>query len=245
MITRAKELCLHSIKKERIANDTYSFYFDRTNIDLNFLPGQYVRMTLDIKNPDNRGNSRFFTIASSPLDRKYIMITTKIIQSSFKKTLTELVPGEKVKFFGPMGGFILNEKVKDHRVFLAGGVGMTPFHSMIVYAFSKNLSIPITLITSFSTAEEVFWYEKLKDITKKNHEIKVVYTVSHPKEFNVRWRGETGRISEGLIKKYVPNILEPIYYIVGPPAMVAAMEQIVWNMGIAQERIAIENFTGY
>lgn len=245
MAIQPKEFYLPFVKKEKVAKDTYSFYWDSTNIDLNFLPGQYIRMTLDIKNPDNRGNSRLFTIASSPLEKKYIMITTKIIESSFKKRLMILKPRELVRFFGPMGGFILDEEEKVQRVFLAGGIGITPFHSMITYAFSKKLSIPITLLVSFSTAEDVFWYEKLQDIARKNPNIRVIYTLSHPEESKVQWKGEKGRISEGLIKKYVSNILEPQYLIVGPPAMVAAIEEVVKNMGVPNEKIFVENFTGY
>ena len=211
----------------------------------NFLPGQYIRMTLDIDNTDNRGNSRFFTIASSPLEKKYIMITTKIIESSFKKRLMILKPQELVRFFGPMGGFVLDEEEKEKRVFLAGGIGITPFHSMITYAHSKNLSIPITLIVSFSSVEDLVFYEELTDITKRNQFIKIVYTVSHPESSRIKWTGETGRISEGLIKKYIPNILEPQYFIVGPPAMVAAIEEVVRNMGVEGKKTFIENFTGY
>lgn len=234
-------------KKEKVAKDTYSFYFDRVkrgfaSKQFDFLPGQYVRMTLDIKNPDDRGTSRSFTIASSTLDNDHIMITTRIIKSSFKKRMVELVPGEKVKFFGPIGGFFLDEKDKDSRVFLAGGIGITPFHSMIIYAFTKKLTIPLTLIVSFSRVEDMFFYDELSNISKENPLIKIVYVITHPDE---KWKGETGRISGDLIKKYVPNILDPKYFIVGPSAMVAAMEEVVKNMGAPNEKIFIENFTGY
>ena len=253
MVITPKEFFLPFIKKEKVAKDTYSFYFDRVSAHSGwtFLPGQYIRMTLDVKNPDNRGNSRFFTIASSPLEKQHIMITTKIIQSpvpdgagksSFKKRLMILKPQELVRFFGPMGGFLLDEKEKEKRVFLAGGIGITPFHSMITYADKKHLSIPITLIVSFSSVEDLVFYEELANIARENPYIKIIYTITHP---DVRWRGETGRISEGLIKKYVSNIFEPQYLIVGPPAMVATMEEIVLKMGVPNERIFIENFTGY
>lgn len=116
---------------------------------------------------------------------------------------------------------------------------------MITYAFSKNLSIPITLLVSFSTTEDIFWHEKLQGIVKKNPYIRVIYTISHPEESKVQWNGETGRISEALIKKYVPDIFKPLYYIVGPPAMVAAIEETVRKIGVSNERIFIENFTGY
>jgi len=245
MTVQQKEFYVPFVKKEQLAKDTYSFYFDRAKLDFNFLPGQYVRMAIPIKNPDNRGNSRPFTISSSPLEKNHIMITTKIIQSSFKKKLTELAPGEKVKFFGPLGGFVLKEEEKDERVFLAGGIGITPFHSMITYVHKKDLSISITLFVSFSTVEDLIFYEELSDIAKKNPYIKLVYTVSHPEGLNVQWSGETGRISETLIKKYTEDINKPLYYIVGPPAMVSTMEEIVRKMGISNKKIFIESFTGY
>lgn len=253
MSTAPKDFRLPFIKKEKVAKDTHSFYFDRskTPSDWDFLPGQYIRMTLDIDNPDNRGNSRSFTVASSPLEKDYIMITTKIIQSrvpygtrksSFKKRLMMLKSQELARFFGPMGGFILNEEEKEKRVFLAGGIGITPFHSMITYANVKKLSIPITLIISFSSVEDLVFYEELSNIAKENSYIKIIYTITHP---DVKWKGETGRISEALIKKYVPDIFKPQYFIVGPPAMVAAIEEVVRNMDVPSKKIFIENFTGY
>ena len=239
-----KEFYLPLTKKEQLTKDVYSFYFKRPQ-DLDFLPGQYIRMILPIEKKDERGDSRFFTIASSPLEKDKIMITTRVIKSSFKKKLAELNIGERAKFFGPMGGFVLNEQDKDSRVFLAGGIGITPFHSMITYAHAKNLTIPITLIVSFSRVEDMVFYEELLDIAKKDSYIKIIYTVSHPEESDKPWNGEIGRVSEDLIKKYVPSFLNPLYYIVGPPKMVAVIEDVVKNMGVPNEKIFIENFTGY
>jgi len=278
MATVSKEFHLSFFKKEKVAEETYSFYFGSAKQSFSFLPGQYVRMTLDIKSPDNRGNSRSFTIASSPLQKGHIMITTKVVEnrtlpfrhsgkpkahpeslttirdagqasmtafgicSSFKKKLLGLKMGNMVKFFGPMGGFILNEEEKNPRVFLAGGIGITPFHSMITYANVKKLSIPITLVVSFSSVEDLVFYEELSNIAKENSYIKTIYTITHP---DVRWKGEAGRISEELIKKYVQGIFKPQYFIVGPPAFVAAIEETIRKMGVSNERIFIENFTGY
>ena len=244
-MVQPKEFYFPFVKKEKLARDTYSFYFDPAERGFNFLPGQYVRMTLDIKNVDSRGSSRSFTISSSPLEKDHIAITTKIIESSFKKRMLKLAAGEKVKFFGPMGGFVLDEKEKGQRVFLAGGIGITPFHSMITYSHKKKLSIPITLIVSFSSVEDLVFYKELSDIAKENPYIKIIYTVSHPEESDKPWNGEIGRVSEDLIKKYVPSFLNPLYYIVGPPKMVAAIEEVVKNMGVRNEKIFIENFTGY
>lgn len=242
MGTKPESFYLPFVKKEKIAKDTYSFYFDSAKQNFSFLAGQYVDMILPIKNPDYRGSERSFTIASSPLNKKYLMITTKIMKSSFKKALVSLKPDQAVEFNGPWGEFVFKEEETFPRVFLAGGIGITPFHSTIAYAHSKILSIPITLFVSFSRWEDVVFYKELSDISKENPNVKIIYTITHP---DPQWKGETGRISEGLMKKYVLDISDPRYYIVGPPNMVADMEEIVVKMGVPSEKIFIENFSGY
>lgn len=209
-----KEYYLAFIKKEKVSKDAYSFYFNRA---FNFLPGQYIRMTLDIENPDKRGISRSFTISSSPLE-DYMTVTTRIIQSSFKKKLANLVPGAKVKIFGPLGSFLFNEEDKSSRIFLGGGIGITPFHSMVTFSNAKKLAIPINLFVSFSTVDEIIFREELEEISKNNPNIKIIYTITHPEEtppeadqpLADKWEGETGRISESLIKKYLLDVQSPI-----------------------------------
>ncbi len=143
-----KDFSLLFLIKVQVAKDAYSFYFDRKNRELDFLPGQYVRVTLQIENPDERGKSRFFTISSSPLEKDYIVITTRVIQSSFKKTLQTLTTGIKVSFFGPTGQFVFREEEKIPHVFLAGGIGITPFHSMITYVNEKHIDVSIILFVA-------------------------------------------------------------------------------------------------
>src|SRR5258708_3228613 len=100
MQTPAKEFFLPFLRREQITENVYSLFFDRRDVKFTFLPGQYIRMVLPHKNPDNRGTSRFFTIASSPLEKDHFMITTKLIQSSFKMTLLSLTAGTPVKMYG-------------------------------------------------------------------------------------------------------------------------------------------------
>lgn len=244
MITTPREFTLPFLRREKLSEDTWAFYFDRRKDPFDFLPGQWVRITLAIKNPDKRGASRIFSLASSPLENEYALIATRIIESAFKKKLMELVPQTPVRFFGPSGQFILAEAEKIPQVFLAGGIGITPFRSMLVYALQKKLAIPLTLLASFANVEDIVFQNELEEIGTKHPSIRIVYTVSKPQEPTYSG-AETGRISEELIRKYTSDVAGSLYYIAGPPLMVSAMEQIVEEMGISQNLIRKENFVGY
>lgn len=243
--TPQQEMMLPFLKKEQVAKDTCSFFFDRKGVAYDFLPGQYNRVTLPITATDGRGNSRFFTVSSSPLEKDYLTITTKQGPSDFKKALFNLTQNEKMKFLGPMGGFVLHDEDMFDRVFLAGGIGITPFHSMITYSAAKNLQIPLVLFVSFSVPEEIVFYEELTTIAKEHSNIKIIYTITRPQESQQKWFGVTGRISEDLLKRYVSDITKPTYYIVGPPPMVEGTEKLLEQMGIAPEKVKVEQFTGY
>ena len=238
----ASKFSLPFIKKEKIAKNTFSFYFDKSKNPFDFQPGEYLRMTLDIKNPDARGSSRYFTIAASPLEKE-IIITTKIIKSSFKKELLNLKKGQEVSFFGPMGNFVIDKNDKKAQVFLAGGIGITTFYSMIKYLYKKSKNIKITLIVSFSNEDQLIYKEELDEISRKNSNIKINYTLTRP--IQKKWKGEIGRIDADKIKKLIDNYLDSKYYIVGPDEMVEEIKGVVKSLNISEESVNAENFEGY
>ena len=116
---------------------------------------------------------------------------------------------------------------------------------MLTYPGAQKLFLPLTLFVSFSTTEDLLFYDEFSETARNNSNIKIIYTITRPEESQGVWKGEVGRISEALIKKYVKDILKQTYYIAGPPKMVSAMEAIVKNMGIPEEKIFKENFVGY
>lgn len=249
------------VRKEQVSKDAFAFYFERSQ-DFSFTAGQYIKVILPHENPDQRGTTRLFSIITSPLNTNEFGIATRILQSSFKKALAALEPGIPVQFSGPRGVFVLDESDQAPRVLLAGGVGVTPFHSIVLYAAEKQLTIPLTLFVSFSTADDVMFYEELKEASEKNSNIKIVYTVTRPEESPASqarrggqgesvagrhkpWQGEIGRISQELINKYVQNVSDSIYMLAGPPPMVEAMNAILGEMGVSVDKIKRENFTGY
>lgn len=237
-------LQLPLIRQEEVAKDTRSFYFQRTQ-EFDFHPGQYITMHFGQKNDDYDNLTHDFTIASSPLITDHILITTKTTShSNFKEHMLKLQPGQKVRFSSPRGGFYFKEEIKNY-VFLAGGIGITPFRSMLEFITHKNLNNLVTLIASFSTTEDIVYYDELTKLADIHSNIKVIYTVSRPEESKKSWSGETGRITSDLIKRHIEDVTLPKFLIVGPPTMVSSMEETVNNMNVQDEQIQIESFTGY
>lgn len=236
---------LRFIRKEKISqNDTYTFYFERKNLPFTFLPGQYLRLTFP-NLEDERGNSRFFTISSSPTEEEYITITTRIIKSPFKFCLLKLQKGDSVEFRGPFGRFVLDENDKRSHIFIAGGIGITPFRSMIFYAKDKKLSIPMTLFASFSLSEDVIWKEELLELEKTIPNLKSIFTVTKHENSKVPWKGVVGRLDQNKFLKYISNPTELIYFIVGPTGLVESLKSTILELGVKDENIHIENFPGY
>lgn len=243
---KAEKFELIFLKKEKLNKNTFTFYFSRVkrgSVSFDFNPGQYLKLFLNIENPDERGTSRYFTISSSPTDKDYLTITTRIIKSSFKLKLASLVPGEKVRSFGPLGYFEFDPKSKKQNIFLSGGMGITPFHSILKFVDYKRIDFRITLISSFSTKEEIIFYDELKKIESKNPNVKVIYTLTKNKSLTKEF--ENGRINEELIKKHVSGYKNAKYFIVGPESFEFFMFEIIQEMGIKEENIFKENFPGY
>ncbi len=225
----SKEFFLPFVKKEQVAKHTYSFYFSAKGgpaFGWDFLPGQYIRMVLPHERADTRGTSRFFTVASSPTEKNYLMITTRVIRSTFKKRLASLVSGEKVRFFGPMGNLVLRDQEKESLVLMAGGMGITPFRSVIKYAGDKNLHVKLTLLVSFSATEEMIFYDELTKIASEHSNIKVVYLSS-------------GRSPAG----HLPGGAK--YYVAGSPEMVEATKQLLESLRTPEEKVLTESFIDY
>ena len=233
---------LKFLKKEKVSRDVFAFYFSRNKSSFNFVAGQYFHLYLPVKNEKGRGNSRMFTIASSPLEKDYIFIATKKGNSFFKKKLFNLDPKTAVKFYGPSGNIVVDESGKNSYVFLSLGIGITPFRSIIKYVNQKKIKIPIILLASFSMKEDMIFFDELKQAEKENSNIKVVYTLTSPAK---DWEGETGRITSELIKKYVRKINNNFYFIVGSPAGIIELEEKVLEAGVSEDKIFLEDFEGY
>jgi len=229
-----QNLELHVIETKQETPTIKSIKLEKNNFD--YKPGQYAMTDLETGDDES---VHPLSIASSPTEN-FLMFSTKISGSSFKKKFDWLKPGDKVKIKGPIGIFTLNESFKNI-VFLGGGIGITPFRNMIKYATDKKLPINLTLIYSNKTPDEICYREEWSIFEKQNPNLKVINTITEDQ----LWQGRKGRIDEGLIKEFCDDLSNTLFYICGPPAMVEGLSQLLKSMNIPQQNIKIEKFAGY
>lgn len=238
-----KKLELEVMENKKITLDVQAIKLDLGGNDFAYKPGQYVNMTLEVEN-DPKGNTRQFSIASSPTE-DFLMFATKISDSPFKQKFSKLEKGDVVKVRGPFGQFILEEDPNKQHVMLSGGIGITPLRAMIKYATDKKLPLKIVLLYSNKTPEEIAFSEEFEKWEKQNENLKIVNTITRPEESKEKWEGKTGRIDDRMIREFVPDFKKAEFYVVGPPGMVDAMVDILEEMKISEEQINVEHFTGY
>jgi ferredoxin-NADP reductase len=226
-------------EKRDEARGTKSFFWQPKS-PVSFAPGQYLYYTLPHLNyPDARGATRSFTIASSPTENNSLRLTTRIRQESgYKKTLDELPIGTEIETQGPNGTFIFDEKETGPHIFLAGGIGITPFRSMIKYVADRNLKNQIYLIYSNSDSDITF-KKDLDEIAEAHPNIKIQYIISSVE----------GHLDEPKISKLTGNwkleITKCICWLCGPPPFIDAVHEILTKMGVPSGKIRFEKFTGY
>jgi ferredoxin-NADP reductase/nitrite reductase/ring-hydroxylating ferredoxin subunit len=214
-----------------------------------YIAGQYAFLDIGNVYDDPKGPVRHFTIASSPTE-EFILISTRIRDSPYKKRLDSLQIGTEVKVRGPLGKFTLHEDYSKPAVFLSGRIGVTPFRSMIKYATDKKLPIRIIMFDSNRNEQNILFRTDFENCSKTNENIRIIYTITDEQNVtaNKEWSGEKGKIDMAMLKRHLePDDLEKsIFYICGPPAMLKAMQEILeQNLRIPTERIKVEEFTGY
>ncbi|HEV8601381.1 MAG TPA: RnfABCDGE type electron transport complex subunit D, partial [Patescibacteria group bacterium] len=238
----AGKIILKLTKTENAAPNTVSFWFEPLK-KMNFTAGQFLEWTVAHRKPDLRGFRRWFTIAASPSENM-LMLTTKFSEksSSFKQALKDIKPGDEITATGPDGEFVLPKATQEKLVFIAGGIGITPFRSMVKYLLDTNQSQPIVLMYSNRTAADIAFRPVWEEAQKK-FGLKAVYTITDevPKD----WQGRVGFIDPKMIKEEVPDWQERTFYVSGPEPMVQAFVKMLAGMGIADKKIRRDYFPGY
>ena len=234
---------IHLKERRQETADVMSFTFDLADQSFTYRPGQYVNYELDsLAFPDERGPQRHFTISSSPTEKGILRFTTRMRGSGFKETLRHAPLGYELTAGMAAGRFVLPAGETRRHSFIAGGIGVTPFRSMLRYAVDAKEPIhALMFYFNHSSAEIVFRHE-LEEIARQMPTFSLVQVLSQPE---TGWTGERGKLDESLVRKYVPKADRSIYWISGPPAMVNAYQDLLKAIGVEEEAVRIDKFTGY
>jgi ferredoxin-NADP reductase len=197
---------------------------------ITYLPGQWMYVS-----KDKLSDRRQFTISSAPTE-KNISFTTKYTESDFKEMLWDLKEDDNLEIDGPHGNFFLDTKSNSAKLFLCGGMGVTPFRSMLRYACDNKLDQDTVLLYSSKTKADIVFEKELKDITAK-----VFFTLTHEE---ARSGYQSGKINSGLVKKTVPDYKEREWWVCGSSQFVDAMITLAAKMQVKQQ-VRSEDYPGY
>jgi ferredoxin-NADP reductase len=232
--------------KERIqlSPDVYDFVFAPPR-QLAFAPGQYMEWTLGHRDPDSRGNRRYFTLASSPTEPD-LRLGVKFYResSSFKKAMLAMDENSEIVASQLAGDFVLPANPRQKCVFLAGGIGITPFRSMIQYLLDTHQRRPIVLFYANKTVDDIV-YRDVFDRAQRELGIKVVYTLTNARNLPASWKGRVGRLSPQLIRANVPDYHDCTFFISGPNQMVDSFKGVLRDLGIKGSRVKTDFFPGF
>ncbi len=217
--------------------DTTSFRFPRpTGFD--YKPGQYMIVTIK---SDGKELTHPFSLSSSPTDSEFIEFTKKLTSSEYSTQLKAMKKGDSARIDGPYGKFTCEceyEKI----LFLAGGIGITPFYSIMKFCTDNRLPTSMILLYGARNLNEVAFQKELEDMQERNKNLRVIYVLNEPP---VGWTGKVGFVTADLIKQEIPDYKDREFYACGPPGMVIAMQKVVSALGLPEKQLRLELFVGH
>lgn len=223
---------------EVVAKNIQRFWF-RPPHKLEYTAGQYIELHLPHPNPDERGIRHWFTLSSSPTEDN-IFITTKFAperSSTFKQTLKALKPGTEVEMVEPEGDFVLPDDPKRPLVFVAGGIGITPFRSMIKYLSDKGEKRDIHLIYALNDLDQAVYLDLFK-----SYGLELTLVVKDPP---ADWQDERGGLDADRILNLIGDLDNKLVYISGPEPMVETFHDDLIAKGVPEDQLKTDYFPNY
>lgn len=225
------------VRSNEEAPNIYSYYFTPEK-PLRYLPGQFIELALPHDSPDERGIRRWFTLTSIESDNE-LRITTNLSEqsSSLKQHIRSLKTGDTIDISEPMGDFVLPRDASISLVFVAGGMGVTPFVSMFRYLTEIGEHRDIRFLYAVHSEDDII-FQDVFDAAN----IHATVVVSEPSE---AWGGERGHLSAEHILKLAEPAPESLLYLTGPEPMIEELQKDLLAQGIPDNRLVTDFFHGY
>jgi glycine betaine catabolism B len=220
------------ILSQPVKGNVRSFIFEPVQ-PTDWQPGQYFHYVLPHEHADDRGTERWFTNAAAPSEG-HVMISTRIDaerSSSFKQALLTLRPGDEIETDGPEGDFTITDETRNY-IFVAGGIGITPFRSILAEADAQKQKLNVTLLYA-NRDHEIPFSEELDKFAHNNPNLRIEYIV------------QPDRINAEVLKQHIEAVENPLVYISGPEPMVKDFSQLLTDLGLPPEAVKLDDFPGY
>jgi ferredoxin-NADP reductase len=231
-------------QREEVAEGTMAFHFEQPP-GFAFKPGQAIDLILSDPALASTDAARHaFSIVSAPHEGK-LVVATRMRDSAFKNALSRLPVGGAAQVEGPFGALTLHNKLARAAVLVAGGVGITPFMSMLRHAAHAGVQRQLVLLYSNRRPEDAAFLTELQRLEGDNPDFRLVATMTRMAQSRLPWMGETGAIDEALLKRVALELPDPVYYVAGPPAMVAGLRATLERAGVDGDDVRSEEFYGY
>jgi len=232
------------VDRQRVARDTMAFWFDANGTSFEFRAGQHADFGFTHPSVGNESdNSRTFSLASSPQEKGPIMIAMRMRKTDFKNALMAAALGTKFIVSRASGSFTLHRDITRPAVFLAGGIGITPIRSIIQQAAQDRLPHKLYLFYSNREADDAAFLEEFEGMGTQNPNFLLISTVTGHR--TVAWPFEKGHINREMLRRYLPGLNGPVYYIAGPSGMVSAMTDLLRSSGVSDDDMKTEEFGNY
>jgi ferredoxin-NADP reductase len=230
-------------EKQEVARGTLLVTFDLLGEEMDFTPGQYFHVTLpNLGDNDDRGLRRHITVVTSPNEKGVLGFATRLRDSAFKRTLRKLPVGSEVEVEAPKGKFGLPEDPSRPLVFVAGGIGITVFRSMLRYISEEQLPYRVTLIYSNRDRESTAFLDELRELEQALPDFRLVLTMTQ----DTGWEEETRKVDAEFVQDYLGDDLDQYTFMVaGPPAMAEGVQAALRTAGVRDENVIVERYSGY
>ena len=231
------------VKETReVAQGTLLVVFDLQGEEVDFRPGQYFWVELlESQHEDERGLRRHFSVVTSPTERGVLGVCTRVRDTAFKKTLAELKVGDEVEVEPPKGDYVLPEDTTPHYVFVAGGIGITVFRSMLRFIADRSLPYRVTLVYSNRDRESAAFLDELEELEERIDGLTVVLTMTDEPD----WAGETRHLDANVLGELVGELDGKTFLVAGPPQMAEAVADSLTDAGLPEDRVVADKFSGY
>jgi ferredoxin-NADP reductase len=230
-------------EKREVAERTLLVLFDLRGEEVDYRPGQYFWVELlNAPYDDDKGVRRHITVVTSPTERGILGLCTRLRDSAFKRSLKEMPVGSEVDVEHPKGDFVLPEETDRPYVFIAGGIGITVFRSMLRYIHDKGLGHRVTLVYSNHNRAGAAFLDELAELESSNPSLRVVLIMTEDPD----WDGETRHVDQSMLADHLDGELASYtFFVAGPPAMAEGVGEKLLSAGVPEEHVRVARFSGY